>query len=176
MKTPLEIETILGTVARPLGYRNVARFAACLLMLAGVPALRAGTTVEWKAGGGVWENAAMWGGTLPSRTTEARINGTQNTPSEVILAHTNALVNHLSVADGGNSLASLILDGPSLTVSGPMDVGKYNGSDGRLVVKSGHLFAGMIYVAGGGRPGPTGHGTIGIQVGTRGTKDIALCN
>ena len=80
-------------------------------------------------GGGAWENAAMWGGTLPSRMAEARINGTQDKPSRVILAHTNVLVNHLSVADDGNSLASLILDGPSLTASGGMDVGKYSGSD-----------------------------------------------
>lgn len=35
------------------------------------------------------------GGTLPSRTTAARINGTREKPSEVILAHTNVLVNHL---------------------------------------------------------------------------------
>src|SRR5688572_32910457 len=104
--------------------------AVGLLMLAGVLASRAGTTVEWKGGQGNWEDASMWGGTLPSRRAEARINGTQDKPSQVILAHTNVPVNHLSVADGGNSLASLILDGPSLTVIGPMDVGKYNGSDG----------------------------------------------
>ena len=60
-----------------------------------------------------------WGGTLPSRTTAARINGTQEKPSQVILAHTNVLVTRLTVGDGGNSRASLILDGPSLTASGP---------------------------------------------------------
>ncbi len=174
--TLLEIETILANAAAQLAYRKVARFAAWLLMLAGVPALWAGTTAEWKGGGGAWENAAMWGGTLPSRTAEAQINGTQDKPSQVILAHTNVLVNHLSVAEGGNSLASLILDGPFLTVSGTMDVGKYNGSDGRFVVKSGHLFAGMIYVAGGGGPDQRGHGTIEIQGGTVVTKDIALGN
>src|SRR5881396_3271670 len=148
MKTSLEIETILGIAAAQLAYRNVARFAACLLMLAGVPALRAGTTAEWKGGGGAWEDAALWGGTLPSRRAEARINGTQDKPSQVILAHTNVLVNQLSVAYGGNSLASLILDGPSLTASSSMDVGKYNGSDGRLVVKSGHVFANTIFLSG----------------------------
>src|SRR6266496_4642672 len=156
--------------------QTVTRLAAGLLTLASATASWAGTAAEWKGGGGAWENAAMWGGTLPSRTAEARINGTQDKPSEVILTHTNVLVNHLSVADGGNSLASLILDGPSLTVSGPMDVGKYNGSDGRLVVKSGHLFVGMIYVAGGGGPGQRGRGTIEIQGGTLVTKDIALGN
>src|SRR5262245_66441973 len=56
-------------------------------------------------------------------------------------------------------MASMILDGPSLTVSATMDVGKYTGSDGRLVVKSGNLFAGIIYVAGGGGPG---HSTLHI--------------
>ena len=135
--------------SRRNAYHSVKVLIACLLTAAGAPA-SAGTTAEWKGGGDTWENAAMWGGTLPSRTTEARINGTQDKPSQVILAHTNVLVNHLSVADGGNSLASLILDGPSLTVSAAMDVGKYNGSDGRFVVKSGHLFAGNIFVAGGG--------------------------
>jgi hypothetical protein len=118
----------------------------------------------------------MWGGTLPSRTTAARINGTQDKPSPVILAHTNVLVTHLAVADGGNSRASLILDGPSLTASGGMDVGKYNGSDGRLVVKSGQLFAGIIFVSGGGGPGQRGHGAIEIRGGSVVTKNIALGN
>src|SRR5436309_14140188 len=107
-----------------------------LARMAAPTSLWAGTTAEWKGGDAAWENAAMWGGTLPSRTTEARINGTQDKPSQVILAHTNVLVTRLAVGDGGNSLASLILDGPSLTVSGTMDVGKYNGSDGRFAVKS----------------------------------------
>src|SRR5213593_4951987 len=145
-----------------------------LVAMAAATSLWAGTTAEWKGGEGAWENAAMWGGTLPSRTAEARINGTQDKPSQVILAHTNVLVNHLSVADGGNSLASMILDGPSLTVIGAMDVGKYNGSDGRFVVKSGHLFAGNIFVVGGGGSGMRGRGTIEIQGGTVVTKDIML--
>src|SRR5436309_6095496 len=145
-------------------------------MVAGVSALRAGTTVEWKGGEGNWEDSTTWDGALPSRTAEARINGTQDKPSQVILAHTNVLVNHLSVADGGNSRASLIMDGPSLTVSGPMDVGKYSGSDGRLVVKSGRLFDGIIYVSGGGGPGQQSRGAIEIQGGTVVTKNIALGN
>src|SRR6266498_3429703 len=147
-----------------------------LVAMAAATALWAGTTAEWKGGGGAWENAAMWGGTLPLRTAEARINGTQDKPSQVILAHTNVLVTRLAVGDGGNSLASLILDGPSLTVSGTMDVGKHTGSDGRLVVKSGRLFAGIIYVSGGGGPGQRGCGIIDIQGGTVVTKNIALGN
>src|SRR5882672_11990967 len=105
----------------PRKYQTMAGLAVGLLAVAGQTALWAGTTVEWKGGGGSWEDASMWGGTLPSRTAEARINGTQEKPSQVILAHTNVLVNHLSVADGANSLGSLILDGPSLTASGGMD-------------------------------------------------------
>src|SRR5213592_2299714 len=128
--------------------QTVTRLAAGLLTLASATASWAGTTAEWKGGGGAWENAALWGGTLPARTTEPRINGTQDKPSQVILAHTNVLVTRLAVGDGGNSLASLILDGPSLTASGGMDVGKHTGSDGRLVVKSGRLFAGIIFVSG----------------------------
>jgi len=107
--------------SRRNAYHSVKVLIAFLLTAAGASA---GTTAEWKGGGGAWENAAMWGGTLPSRMAEARINGTQDKPSQVILAHTNVLVNHLSVADEGNSLASLILDGPSLTASGGMDGGK----------------------------------------------------
>ena len=33
-----------------------------------------------------------------------------------------------------------------------MDVGKYDGSDGRFVVKSGRMFAGTIFLSGGGGP------------------------
>ena len=156
--------------------QTVTRLAACLLTVASATALWAGTTVEWKGGDGAWENAAMWGGTLPLRTAEARINGTQDKPSQVILAHTNVLVTRLAVGDGGNSLASLILDGPSLTASGGMDVGKHTGSDGRLVVKSGRLFAGIIFVSGGGGGGMQGRGIIEIQGGSVVTKNIALGN
>src|SRR5207248_7930563 len=101
-------------VLRGQGKRKAYHALTGLAAVAGATALWAGTTVEWKGGGGNWEDAVMWGGTLPSRTAEARINGTPDRPSQVILAHTNVLVNHLSVADDGNSLASLILDGPSL--------------------------------------------------------------
>src|SRR5207244_5967729 len=84
--------------ARRESYHPVKVLIACILTVAGVPApASAGTTAEWKGGGGAWENAAMWGGTLPSRTAEARINGTQDKPSEVILTHTKVLVNQLSV-------------------------------------------------------------------------------
>src|SRR5438552_2141952 len=109
--------------------QTVTRLAAGLLTIASAPASWAGTTAEWNGGGGGWGNAALWGGTLPARTTEARINGTQDKPSQVILAHMHVLVTRLAVGDGGNSLASLILDGPSLTASGGMDVGKHTGSD-----------------------------------------------
>src|SRR6266404_4288249 len=160
----------------PYGSHLVQTLLSACITFACATELWAGTTVEWKGGVGSWEDPAWWGGTLPSRTAEARINGTQDKPSQVILAHTNVLVNHLSVADGGNSLASMILDGPSLTVFGPMDVGKYNGSDGRFVAKSGHLFAGNIFVSGGGGPDQRGRGTIEIQGGTVVTKDIALGN
>src|SRR5688572_6307036 len=156
--------------------QTVNRLAAGLLTVAIATASWAGTTLDWKGGSGKWEDAASWGGTLPSRTAAARINGTQDKPSHVVLAHTNVLVNHLSVADGGNSLASLILDGPSLTASGGLDVGKYNGSDGRLVIKSGHLFTGIIYVSGGGGPGQQGKGVIEIHGGTLVTKNVGLGN
>src|SRR5262249_51800480 len=115
---------------KAMALQTVTRLVAGLLTVASAMASWAGTTLDWKGGSGKWEDAASWDGTLPSRRAEARINGTQEKPSAVLLAHTNVLVNHLSVGDGGNSLASMILDGPSLTVIGPIDIGKYNGSDG----------------------------------------------
>ncbi|HWH72457.1 MAG TPA: hypothetical protein VNT26_24055, partial [Candidatus Sulfotelmatobacter sp.] len=140
----------------------------------GATALWAGTTVEWQGGSGDWKDAAKWGGTLPSQATEARVNGTQEKPSQVTLAHADVLVSHLSIAEASSSLASLVLDGPSLTVSGSFDVGKYNGSNGRFLVKSGHVFAGTIFVSGGGGPGMRGSGTVEIQGGRLVTKDIEL--
>src|SRR6185503_11797902 len=89
--------------------------------------------------------------------------------------HNISPVGSLVVARG-NSVASMILDGPSLTSSSSMDVGKYNGSDGRFVIKSGHLFAGILFVSGGGGPGQRGRGVIEIQGGTVVTKNIALGN
>ena len=77
--------------------RKAYHIVTGLAAVASATALWAGTTVEWKGGGGNWEDAALWGGTLPSRTAAARINGTQDKPSQVILAHTNVLVNHLRV-------------------------------------------------------------------------------
>ncbi|HUS36568.1 MAG TPA: hypothetical protein VM680_14545 [Verrucomicrobiae bacterium] len=135
---------------------------------------QAGTTVDWNGGDGPWENADMWGGALPSRKSEARINGTREKPSAVILANTNALVTRLIVGDSGNSRAALIVDGPSLTASAGMDVGKYTGSDGLLVIKAGQLFVGMIFVSGGGGPGQQGHGAIEIHGGALVTKRLMM--
>jgi pectate lyase len=145
-----------------------------VLMLAGVPASRAGTTVEWKGGKGNWEDATMWGGVLPSRTSEARINGTREQPSQVTLSATDALLSRLGVGDGGNSRASLVLDGPSLAITAGCDVGKYDGSEGRLLIKSGRLFVNTIFVSGGGGPGMRGRGVVEIQNGIMVTKDIEL--
>jgi pectate lyase len=145
-----------------------------LFTLAGTIALPAETTFNWKGPAGRWEDAAVWGGTIPSGTVEARINGTKEKPGEVMLANTNALLSHLGIADDANSAASLVLDGPSLTVSGTVDVGKYDGSNGRFVIASGHVFAGTIFVSGGGGPGMRGHGTVEIHDGTLVTKDIEL--
>src|SRR5204862_7204647 len=141
----MSIRPSRNRVLRGPATRKAYHAVTGLAVVAGATALWAGTTVGWKGGEGNWEDAAMWGGTLPSRTAEARINGTQNKPSQVILAHTNVLVTRLSVGDGGNSLASLILDGPSLTASGGMDVGKLQrigwafGGEVRPCVRRHHL-------------------------------------
>jgi pectate lyase len=153
---------------------GLATLIAGLLAMGDTTSLWAGTTVDWKGGEGDWDDAFQWGGALPTRMTEARINGTQEQPSQVTLARRSVLVSHLSVAEGGNAVASLVLDGPSLTVSGAFDAGKYTGSDGRFVLKSGHLFAGTIFLSGGGGPGMRGRGTVEIQSGSLVTKDIEL--
>src|ERR1051326_1829600 len=163
----------IGT-ARPAPFQTMTRSAVVLIVIVGATALRAGTTLDWRGGVGNWEDAASWGGTLPWRTTEVHINGSQEKPDLVTLSSKNVLVSPLSVAGGGNSLASLILNGPSLTVSGGFDIGKYNGSNGRFVLKSGHVFAANIFTSGGGGPNQRGSGTIEIQSGSLITKDIEL--
>ena len=118
LKTSL-VASLALTLARAVG----------VLMLASAPTLRAGTTVEWKGGEGSWEDLTMWEGALPSRTAEARINGTRERPSRVTLSATDALLSRLGVGDGGNSRAALVLDGRALTVIAGCDVGKYDGSE-----------------------------------------------
>jgi pectate lyase len=144
------------------------------MLLGGAPVLRADTTAEWKGGAADWDDAAKWGGTLPWRTAEARINGTRAQPSDVVITRSDALVNHLSVGDGGNSRASLVLAGRTLAVTAGIDVGKYDGSEGKLVVKSGKLFVNTIFVSGGGGPGMKGSGTVEIQDGSMVAKLIEL--
>ena len=89
-------------------------------------------------------------------------------------ARSDVLVNHLSVGDGGNSQASLVLDGRTLAVTAGMDVGKYDGSEGKLTIKSGKLFINTIFVSGGGGPGMKGRGTVEIQDGSIVSKLIEL--
>ncbi len=144
------------------------------MVLLGASASRADTTVEWKGGSGDWDDAAKWGGTLPWRTAEAWINGTRARPSEVTVSRSDVLVSHLGVGDGGNSEASLVLDGRTLAVTAGIDVGKYDGSEGKLLVKSGELFVNTIFVSGGGGPGMKGRGTVEIQDGSMVTKLIEL--
>ena len=155
-------------------YSTIAGMAVGFFIFASPPASRAESTFNWKGGPGGWNDASMWGGLVPSGTTGAWINGTKDKPGEVTLAGADALVNHLSIADGGNSVASLVLDGPALTVSGTVDVGKYNGSEGRFVIRAGRVFASTIFVSGGGGPGMRGRGTIEIDSGSLVTKDIEL--
>ncbi len=147
---------------------------AGMLSLTDVPALRAEATVEWKGGAGKWEDRTKWDGALPSRTTEARINGDKEKPSQVTLSATDALLSRLGIGDGGNSRASLVLDGASLAITAGCDVGKYDGSEGRLLIKSGRLFINTIFVSGGGGPGMRGMGEVEIQNGILVSKDIEL--
>lgn len=155
-------------------HQSMIRLATGLLTLACATASWAGTTTEWQGGDGSWNESAKWGGGLPSRTFEARINGTHTKPSQVAVTLSDVLVNHLSIADGGNSMASLVLDGPTLAVTAGMDVGKYDGSEGKLTIKSGKLFINTIFVSGGGGPGMKGRGTVEIQDGCVVSKLIEL--
>jgi hypothetical protein len=136
--------------------------------------LKADTTVEWKGGDGDWSDAAKWGGILPWRTAEAHINGTRALPSGMTVSGSDVLVSHLGIGDGGNSHASLLLDGRTLAVTAGMDIGKYDGSEGKLTIKSGKLFINTIFLSGGGGPGMKGDGTIEIQNGSIISKVIEL--
>jgi len=147
---------------------------AGLVVMAATTSLRAATTVEWQGGDGDWGEADKWGGTLPWRTVEARINGTQTQPSNVAVARSDVLVNHLSIGEGGNSKASLVLDGPTLAVTAGMDISKYDGSEGKLTIKLGKLFINTMFVSGGGGPGMKGRGTVEIQDGSIVSKLIEL--
>ena len=132
-------------------------------------------TVGWQGGKGPWETSANWGGSLPTGATSAQINGTKEKPSEVTLALTNVLVSHLSVAERSSNVASLILDGPSLTIRGGMDVGKYDGSRRPLYFEVRKFFRQHeSFVSGGGGPGMRGTGTVRIESGNLVVKDIEL--
>jgi pectate lyase len=170
----LATRSVGGLLIAFRGTRVAALSTIALVFLTATTTLRARPAVEWQGGDGPWENAAMWGGKLPAGTMEARANGTLTKPSRLTLSHMDVLLNHLSLADKSDSRASLSVDGPSLTVSGAMDVGKYNGSDGLLILKSGRLFAGTIFVSGGGGPGMRGRGTVEIHSGSLVTKEIEL--
>lgn len=155
-------------------FQTVTRLAAGFLNVAAATCLWAGTVVEWQGGDGAWEEAAKWGGTLPQRTAEARINGTPARPSDVVVARSDILISHLGIGDGGNSQASLVLDGRTLAVTAGIDVGKYDGSEGKLLVKAGKLFVNTIFLSGGGGPGMKGRGTVEIRDGSMVTKLIEL--
>ncbi len=165
-----EMEANLRFVVGRSGNSTIASLALCFFILPG----SVGRAAQWKGGVGDWEDAAAWGGTLPSQRNEATVNGTKEKPSRVTLAKDSVIVNHLSVADGGNSAASLTLDGPSLTVIGTADIGKYDGSDGLFALKSGSVFAGTFFLSGGGGPGQRGRGTVEIHGGSVVTKDIEM--
>ena len=153
-------------------YRNPC--VAGLVAMAAATTMWAGTTVEWQGGDGDWDETAKWGGTLPWRTVAAQINGTRAQPSDVAITRSDVLVNHLGIGAGGNCLASLVLDGRTLTVTAGIDVGKYDGSEGKLAVKAGKLFVNTIFVSGGGGPGMKGRGTVEIQGGSMVSKLIEL--
>ncbi len=167
--TPPRILPSFGLAKRKAFYA-----LTCLLAMAGAMASRAGTTVEWQGGEGNWAEAARWGGKPPSRTNDPSINGTEAKPTHVTLAGADILLSRLSVATAGKSVASLMMDGAALTVIGVIDVGKYNGSNGRLVVKSGNVFAGTIFLSGGGGVEQRGSGTLEVHGGSLVTKDIEL--
>ncbi len=72
------------------------------------------------------------------------------------------------------SHVTLAVSGPSLTVIGTVDIGKYTGSDERLVVNSGDVFAGTFFLSGGGGPSQAGKGVVEISGGSVVTKDFQL--
>lgn len=150
------------------------RFACGLLALSVAMKLSAETASEWTGADGNWNDAAHWSGGLPFRPSQVTINGTKQTPAFVTVNQKDILVSHIAVAEAGGSAASLTLNGPALTVIGTVDIGKYTGSSGQLIVNSGSVFAGTFFLSGGGGPGQAGKGLLEIRGGQIVTKDIEL--
>jgi pectate lyase len=129
---------------------------------------------DWTGGTGNWDESARWKGGLPARPSQVHIGGTEQTPAVVTLDHGDALMSHLGVAEGGGSRASFTLNGASLTVIGTVDIGKYNASNGRIVVNSGKVFTGTFFFSGGGGIEQAGTGVLEVRGGTIVTKDFEL--
>jgi pectate lyase len=132
------------------------------------------TASKWTGGSGNWEDAVRWEGGLPLRTSQVSINGNNQTPGVVSLTQGDVLVTHLGIAESGGSSASVIVNGPSLTVIGTVDIGKYTDSHGRFVLNSGSVFAGSLFFSGGGGPGQNGMGVLEIRGGSLVTKDFEV--
>ena len=143
------------------------------MLLAG-STLWAETASKWTGGAGQWNDAAKWDGGLPFRTSQVSIDGKGPVPDMVTLAQGDVLVSHLVIAESTGISSSLILDGPSLTVIGVIDIGKYTGSNGRFVLNSGNVFAGSLFFSGGGGTSQQGKGTLEIRGGSVVTKDFEL--
>lgn len=127
--------------------------------------------VQWKGGQGSWENAANWGGTLPMSRSRVWVAGKPGESSDVTLTQGDVLVHVVEIAQ---HRAALTLDGASLTSIYNVTTGNRTGSDGRLILKSGSLFTGAVYIAGGGGPRQRGTGTVEIRGGSLVTKVVAL--
>lgn len=152
----------------------VAVLAACLLpgaiamASAGEPLLN----IQWKGGQGNWGNAANWGGgALPMSRSRVWIVGKPDKSSDVTLAHGEVLVHVVEITEHH---ATLTVDGASLTSIYNVTMGNRTGSDGRFLLKSGSLFTGAVYVAGGGGPGQRGTGVAEIRGGSLVAKVITL--
>ncbi len=153
---------------------KLCRCALIFALLLIAATARAEIASKWIGTNGNWNDAAHWDGGPPVRNSQVTINGADRTPVEVTVNLQDVLISHVAVGEPDGSHATLAVSGPSFTVIGTVDIGKYTGSDGRLVVNSGDVFAGTFFLSGGGGPGQAGKGVIEIAGGSVVTKDFEL--
>ncbi len=115
--------------------------ALCCLL---TTSIHAADTAKWSGGEGEWNDAAKWGGTLPSTNAQVQIAG----QSKVSIEGTDVLAGRLDIGDASGSDAAVTLANGSASALELIRLGEYPGSHGRLVLRGGRLCTTEIGVGG----------------------------
>ncbi len=106
--------------------------AACAFLLFST-GLALGEAVVWKAGEGSWDDAAKWGGAVPSVTSAAEIAG----DASVVIERGDVAVSRLDLGTRAGSAATLTMSGGALATLEFIRLGEAPGSHGRFVLHGG---------------------------------------